>query len=372
MQIVPKILVSLILVLSLSACNLPRGAAIQKEILRDGQGENATVSIVPVTRASLPQLSTWPVTGWSGKYRWLTNGKGPTSNIIRAGDRIDLVIWDSQANSLLTAPEQNKVEMRDLVVSPAGKIFVPYIDEIGVQGMTPDVARSKIQQSLEMIVPSAQVQLSMSAGQGNSVDVVRGVQKPGTYPLPGRDYTILSLISQAGGVSNDLRNPLVRLIRGNETYEVRADNLFSDAIHNIALRGDDKIVVDEDDRYFISLGSTGTERLVYFEKEYITALEAVSIVGGLAENSADAKGVLVLRDYPADALRTDGTGPAMPQVVFVMDLTSADGLFAARKFEINPNDTVLATDSPIVGARTVIRLVGSLVGIANITNNISD
>ncbi len=369
MRISPKILVSLALVLVLAACNLPRGAAVQGEILRGSTSEDAPFSVVPVTRISVPELAKWPATGWSGRYNWLSNGKGPASNIIRAGDLVDLVIWDSQDNSLITGVEQNNVEMKGLVVSPSGKIFVPYIDEVEVRGMTPDSARRKIQTNLEMIVPSAQVQLGLQAGQANSVDVVRGVAAPGTYPLPGRNYTILSVLSQAGGIDNSLRNPLVRLIRGTHTYEIPAKALLANASKNIALRGDDKIIVDEDDRYFISLGATGTEQLVYFEKEYITALEALSITGGLAQNTANPQGVLILRDYPASALRSDGSGPEKTQVVFTIDLTSADGLFAARQFEINPKDTVLATESPVNAARTIFGLLGSLVGIGVRLNN---
>ena len=42
--------------------------------------------------------------------------------------------------------------------------------------------------------PDAQVQLLHTSGQGNSADLVSGVMKPGTYPLEGRNVTILSLI----------------------------------------------------------------------------------------------------------------------------------------------------------------------------------
>ncbi|WP_318327921.1 polysaccharide biosynthesis/export family protein [Sulfitobacter sp. D35] len=352
---------ALVMVLTAAACNTPRGAAIQREIVREGKQTNNDIAIVPVTRANVPAIRTWPVTGWSGQYHWLSNGKGPASNVIRTGDFIDLVIWDSQDNSLLTAPTEKNVNIQGLTVSPDGTIFVPYVDEVVVRGLTTDDARRKIQSDLEMIVPSAQVQLAHRPGQSNSVDVVRGVRQPGSYPLPGRDYTILSLLSQAGGVDSSLRNPVVRLIRGSQSYEIRAEALFEDASRNIALRGDDKVIVEEDDRYFIALGATGSERLVYFEKEYITALEAISISGGLADNTADPKGVLILREYPEGSVRPDGTGPEKRQVVFTLDLTSADGLFAARNFEINPNDTVLATESPLSPTRTILALLTSAV-----------
>ena len=62
----------------------------------------------------------------------------------------------------------------------------------------------------------------------------------------------------------------------------------------------------------------------------------------------------------------------MQQVVFTLDLTSADGLFAARKFQIQPDDTVLATESPITSAQTVFGLVGAVLGVSAQANAISN
>ena len=52
-------------------------------------------------------------------------------------------------------------------------------------------------------------------------------------------------------------------------------------------------------------------------------------------------------------------------MIFSLDLTTADGLFAARNFLINPNDTVLATESPVVAVRTVLSLFGAALGTAS-------
>jgi len=95
----------------------------------------------------------------------------------------------------------------------------------------------------------------------------------------------------------------------------------------------------------------------------------LSVIGGLAETRADLKGVVILREYPVSVLRSDGTGPAMQQVVFTLDLTSADGLFAARNFQVNPLDTVLATESPVVSARTIFGILGSVIGVGNSLTN---
>jgi polysaccharide export outer membrane protein len=352
-----------------SACTLPRGAALTGEVLKEQGKDNPTFDVVPVTRDNVARLAEWPVTGWSGSYHWLKGTRGPQSNLIRIGDTLDMVIWDSNDNSLLTPMGAKTVNLSEMVVSPDGTIFVPYIGEVVVHNMSVADAREKIQKAMEPSVPSGQVQISLKAGKANSVDLVSGVAQPGTYPLPDRNSSILSLIAQGGGISNQLKNPLVRLLRGSRNYQIRAEKLFSTPSANVVLRGADQIVVQEDDRYFTALGATGSEQLVQFEQEHISVIEALSIIGGINDRRANPKGVIILREYPARVLRTDGGGPKLAQTVFTFDLTTADGLFAARKFQVNPKDTLLATESPVTATRTVLGLIGSIFGAVNTASN---
>lgn len=365
MKQIRRTLFVLLSCLALGACALPRGAGMVREVLKEQDKDQPSFQVVEVTRANMVQLASWPRARTTGGHGWIKAGRGPDSQIIRTNDRVSVTIWDNEPNSLLTSAGGKSIVIPDVTVTPAGTIFLPYVEDVTIRGQTPDQARVTLQQALMRITPSAQVQLSVQPGQGNAVDLVAGVAQPGTYPLPDRNSSILSLIAQAGGIPPGLRNPVVRLIRDGKTYEISAERLFADAAMNTTLQGRDKILVEEDRRYFTALGATGTERIVHFDQERITALEAMSMLGGLSDTRANPKGVLILRDYPATALRQDGRGPAMTQVVFAFDLTGADGLFAARSFQIAPRDTVLATESPVVAARTIAALVGSVFSVVN-------
>ncbi|WGW04626.1 polysaccharide biosynthesis/export family protein [Tropicibacter oceani] len=349
--------------LALSACSLPRGAALQSEVLAEQNSETPTFQVVQVTRANIPGLAQWPASGWHGHFHWPNASNGASSSVIRTGDRVDVTIWDSQENSLITNPGQRFTEIKGVEVDDNGSIFLPYVNKVGIRGLTASGARSKIQSRLEPIVPSAQVQVSLQQGRDSSVDVVGGVSKPGAYPMTSRNYKILNVLSDAGGIPSGLRNPQVRLIRGSDTYEISADELFADGSKNALLYPRDTVVVEADERAFTALGASGQENLIYFPKDDISAIEALSLMGGLSDTRADPKGVLVLREYKAEHLSPGGNGPTHQQVVFALDLTSADGLFAARKFMINPDDTVLATESPVNAVQTVFGLVGSVFGL---------
>ncbi|WP_417718770.1 polysaccharide biosynthesis/export family protein [Salipiger sp.] len=355
-----------------AACSLPRGAALQSEVLKESNAEIPTFQVVQVTRANMPMIASWPTTGWNRGYNWPGASSGSNSNVIQTGDLVDITIWDNQENSLLTNTAEKSTVLSGVEVGPNGAVFIPYVDEVYIRGLTPASARARIQSRLEPIVPSAQVQVRLTQGRANSVELVGGVSRPGSFPMPSRNYKILGLIADGGGIMNSLRNPRVRLIRGGSTYEISADQLLDSGANNALLYPGDTVIVEEDDHSFTALGAAGSEDLIYFPKDDLSALEAVSLMGGLSDSRADPKGVLVLREYRVKHLRSDGTAPRMQQVVFTFDLTSADGLFAARKFLVNPGDTVLATESPVTSAQVVFGLVGSAFGLGRQITSLSN
>lgn len=351
----------------LSAC-FPRGAALQQEILEGAEDPSADFAVYQVTRDFLPILGEWPLAG-ERDLRWIAASQGSRAQRIAPGDLVTITIWDSNENSLLTTAEQRNVQMADMRVAPNGTIFVPYVGDARVAGMSPQSARESLQERLSEIVPSGQVQLALSEGRGNSVDLVGGVAAPGPYPLPDNSFTVLGLISAGGGVLNSLENPQIRLIRGGNIYGTSINRLYGEPQLDTLLRGGDRVIVEEDDRYFLSLGAAGRQDRHRFPQDVVTALDALAIIGGIEGSRADPQGVLVLREYPYSAIASGVRGPRETRVVFTLDLTTSDGLFSARNFRIAPGDLILATESPVSDARTIFGLIGSAFGVANQANS---
>ena len=348
---------------ALCACSLPRGAALHSEITRHKADGSSAFQVVEVSKDTIDKITSWPATGGDRYFHWPKTGHGGNTAIIRVGDLVDVTVWDNQENSLLTTPGQRFTRIDSVEIGADGTVFLPYLDKVEIAGLTADQARSRIQDKLAPIAPAAQVQLALKQGRTHAVDVVGGVARPGAYPMPSRNYKVLNVIADAGGIPKDLRNPRVRLIRGSQSYEISADLLMKDGARDALLRPNDRLVVEEDKRAFTALGASGTEALIYFPKDRLSALEALSLMGGLVDHRADPEGVLILREYDKKHLRSDQSGPEKSQVVFSFDLTRADGLFAARKFQVQPGDTVLATQSPVTNARTIIGLIGAGLGI---------
>lgn len=364
-----KLVLCIAVSLALSACGtLPRGAAIQAEIIKGADKAEADFAVYPVSKTFMPSLAHWPTTG-ERHYSWLGHSHGSNAQIIRPSDTVNVTIWDSAENSLLMAPGQRSVDMTALRVSSGGMIFIPYVGKVRVADRSLDSARQALQRQLETIAPGAQVQLTMTEGRTNSVDMVSGVASPGNIKMPDQDFSVLAAISAAGGVANSLTNPRVKLVRGHKTYRTSLSRLLDNPKLDTRLRGGDQIIVEKDLRYFLSLGAAGSENQFPFNRDNVSALDALSLIGGVDDNRANPKGVLILREYPATALADGTSGPDKQRVVFTIDLTTSDGLFSARNFSINSGDLVLATESPVSSARVIVGLIGSAFGLVNIASN---
>jgi len=360
----PVLILGLVALGFLAGCGrLPSGGPVREEVVSQSDNTNPEFAVYPVTRAFLPTVSHWPPTGNNERLSWLPASRGPLSQAIRPGDKLAVRIWDSSDNSLLTAPGQREVTLQETTVSPNGSVFLPYVGDVNVMGLSPDLARARLQEKLETIVPSAQVQLEMIGGRSNSVDLVSGVTRPGPYPMPDRDYSVLALIAAGGGVSPSIQNPQIRLMRSGNIYGTSVEHLLDHPNLDTRLYAGDRVFVEDDTRYFLSFGATGTEAVHRFTKDAVSAMDAVAIMGGVNDNKADPQGLLILREYAPGALDPGTRGPRHQRVVFTVDLTTTDGLFSARNFAINSQDLVIATESPINDALTISNLVGNFFGV---------
>lgn len=355
-------------IVMLTGCSLvPRGAGLQSEVLAaqddaDEQGR-PEFAIEIVTRDNLAVFADWPAIN-TQHLSWISRVDQPNNRIIAPGDTLSITIWSTEDNGLLMSPGQRSVTLPEQRVSSSGRVFLPYVGEQRVSGMSPERARAVIEEGYLDVSPSAQVQLTLAEGRARTVSVVSGVRSPGSYTLADNDVTILQVLSDAGGIDTGLTNPQVRLQRHGELYGVSADKLLDRPSLNTTLHGGDTIFIEADERTFLSLGAAGSEAIHPFPKDWITALEALSIIGGLADTRADAQGILILRRYPAATVTPGRDGPDHPRTVFTLDLTTADGLFSADQFEIQPGDLVYVSESPLTAAGSIFAALGSVLGLA--------
>ncbi|XOY57233.1 MAG: polysaccharide biosynthesis/export family protein [Rhodobacterales bacterium] len=358
--------------LFIAGCSLPRGAGFQSEVLAaananiaaEGETPAYDFTVYEVNSASLPVLRVWPDRNLS-QLPWLPASQQPASLLIAPGDSIQLTIWDAEQNSLLAGTGQRATPLQQAQVSANGRIFVPYIGELTVAGMAPDTARAKIEEELVRTIPSAQVQLVVQAGRGNSANLAGGVGAAGIYQIPDRNFRLLDLLSLAGGANPTYVNPQVRLTRGGVVYGISLDRLLEEPALDIAVQGGDRVLIVPDERKFLALGATGAQSQFEFPTAELSALQALALIGGVSATTANPKGILILREYDPAEVRDGVTGPPQERVVFTIDLTTADGLFSAGKFMVQDGDLIYGTESALVPALTIVRLATTLQSITN-------
>ena len=350
----------------LSACDLTQGVPSADQVVAGAEDPNADFGVVPVTQATLPIIAKWPaappVTPTAG---WLPPGGGVNADIVMGGDTLDVGMFSNEQDGLLTAPGQKFLNLPALPVDGSGDLTLPYAGTVHVGGLTLDQARLAVQNKLIKVMPSVQVVLGHHQGLDNSVQIVSGLPQPGVLPLPSHDFTVLDAISSRGGVPDTMTNPEVQIARGGKLYGIAFSQLVQHPSLNAVLRPGDRIYLVPEKRYFLSMGQSTKVAQVPFPEAKVNALQAVSLIGGLKDNAADAKGVLILRDYPASEVRKNASGPSHTRMVFAFNLLSADGLFSAGKFQIHNKDVILVTQSPLVNSTSLIQALSQILILPN-------
>ena len=326
----------------------------------DRSGDAFIVSVNDrVTRATAVQ----PALGFSESFR---NAGQIGSDTIRPGDTLGLTIWENVDDGLLAGETTNQTVLEEVQVDGSGYIFVPYAGRIRASGNTPESIRRIITSKLDEQTPDPQVQVRRLAGDGATVSLVGSVGAQGVYPIERPTRTLSAMLSAAGGIVIPAEVAQITVLRGTKRSKVWFQDLYKHPEFDIALRGGDRILVEQDTRAFTALGATGAQSRVTFETQTLSAIEAIATVGGLQAAAADPTGVFILRNEPAAIAnqvlgRDDLVGDQ--RLVYVLDLTRPNGMFMARDFSVRDQDTLYVTEAPLAQWSKVLGALTGTLGV---------
>lgn len=329
----------------LAGCGLPRSGPTKKEIFSGSELRGGNALVVEVDDNVVVATRETPAPSFSPAF---LNAGVAGSDTISPGDTLGLTIWENVDDGLLADDGRNATALEEVQVDGAGFIFVPYAGRIKASGNNPEAIRRLITEKLSAQTPDPQVLVTRLAGDGTTVSLIGGVGGQGVYPIERPTRTLTAMLAKAGGVTIPPEIAQITVIRGGHTGRVWLQDLYEDPRLDIALRGGDRILVEEDPRSYTALGATGAQARVPFETQTISVIEAVATVGGLTSGLADPTGVFVMRNESearAEAVTgRDVTGEQ--RVAYVIDLTKPNGLFLAKDFQIRDSDTVYVTEAP--------------------------
>ncbi len=187
-------------------------------------------------------------------------------------------------------------------VSEDGNITLPLLGGVEVEGLSKDELEKKISQLLEeKYLQNPQVTIFIREYQSKRVSVLGAVRNPGPYELLGRQ-TLLQIISQAGGITNESGKAIIVIREVEEgvstALKISIDDLFleGDARLNIPLQPNDIVNIPIDRIVNIYVfgqvrrpGALGVRR-----SNIPTLLQAIGQAGGFSERASKGK-VLIKR-----------------------------------------------------------------------------
>jgi polysaccharide export outer membrane protein len=116
----------------------------------------------------------------------------PADYPIGPGDVLEIVV-----------PAMEELQKREVRVTGEGTIALPLIGEIHAAGLTEAELRQVIQQRLAVYMHAPQFNLFVREYRSRQVAVIGAVNKPGVYNLASETDTILDMVAQAGGMTQD-------------------------------------------------------------------------------------------------------------------------------------------------------------------------
>ncbi len=338
---------ALLLVAAVSGCVLPSSGPSARSIKGGSRDTELGLHVVNVTPNVAAATRSSETLGFD---RAFVDAAVLSPDTIRPGDTVSVQVWENVDVGLLVGVGQKQTQLESLQVDQKGNIFVPYAGQVHAAGQSPDQLRQAITESLSAQTPDPQVEVRRVAGDGATVSVMGGVSKPGVYPIQAPTLRLSSMLALAGGVALVPDVAQIKVERDNRTSRIWLQDLYDKPSYDIALRGGDRIIVEEDRRSFTALGATIDQARVPFNKRNMTAMEAIATVHGLDGRSANPRGIFILRDELADVAnrvlgRTDLVGPQ--RMAYLLNFAEASGLFSAREFIIRDEDTIYLTEAAL-------------------------
>ena len=225
-------------------------------------------------------------------------------------------------------------------VSEEGKILLPLLGEIEVEGLTQNGLVQKLEELLsEKYLQDPQVSIFIREYQSKRVSVLGAIRTPGPIEILGRQ-TLLQVISEAGGLTSEAGSDIIvirQLADGSSTsLKISIDDLVlkGDPTLNIPLQPGDIVNVPVDKQVLIYVfGQVRNPGALQVRMSNIpTLLQAIAQAGGFGERAS--KGSVLIK-------RVDENGKETQIKVNAKDIIKGK----IRDIQLLENDTIYVPES---------------------------
>ena len=246
--------------------------------------------------------------------------------------------------TIFDEPELSRDSLR---VSSQGKISLPLLGELKVEGLSPRKIEQLIQirYRQEKILKQPQASVHIKEFKGQRVLVLGAVNTPGSHFKEGNER-LAEMLAKAGGIKFDADGDVaankIRILRTVEApsgvkqriaMEIDLDSLTKGdhPEYNMVMLNGDVIYVPEAARFFVT-GEVKTPGYYKIKDKPISVVEAITMAGGLTRLAAGNRTKLVRYQ----------DGKEVTLKVPVEDILDGD---RSKDFIIRPNDVIVVPQS---------------------------
>jgi len=161
----------------------------------------------------------------------------PNSYRIGAGDVLEINVWKEPEASVGSA-----------IVRPDGKITLPLIKEVEVDGLTPVQVEKLLASKLESLIHGVDVTVVVKDIRSKKVYLIGAVKKEGPLLLLS-NMTLLQVLAEAGGLTDFAKKKKIYILRTENGQQRKIMFNYDEVIkgekvdQNILVRPEDTIVV---------------------------------------------------------------------------------------------------------------------------------
>lgn len=323
--------------LVLAACDPARTSfPVEPEAASRAAGELGTnVTLVPLVADTIAVHGGSPRV--KGGRTTLPGGNGWTYRVGR-GDILEVVVW-GHPDLTMPAGQGRRPEEAGQRVQSDGTFFYPYVGQVQAAGLTPEAIREALTTSLAAFITNPQVEVKVVAYNSQAVSVTGEIARPSKLSLTAQPLTLLEAVDAAGGLKEQADATRVTVRRDGRLYTVDLESFLKDGIgaNNPLLKPGDVVNIPRlvrKEAYL--LGQIVKPSSIDLTTDSVTLTQALTRLGGLRENDADARGIFVFRNRGDDGM-----------TVYQLDASNPAAFLVGTRFYLEPQDVVYVTTAPV-------------------------
>jgi len=311
-------------------------------------------------KSAMPSLSTGFGVG----------GAAPPPLTLGIGDVVQVSVFEAQSGGLFIPADAgarpgNYITLPNQTIGRDGMLSVPYANKVRAAGRPVDAVELDIAERLANRAIEPQVVISTVASRSMGASVLGDVKQAKKIELSPAGERIVDVISEAGGLSVPAGEATVSLQRRGRNVTVAYRTLSDRPQENIYVYPGDTIFVGRNRRTFLAFGLTGESGRFDFEDSDLSLGEALAKAGGLIDDKAEPRSVLLYRVADRDLLRDIGVdvsrfkGREVP-VIFRANLRDPAAFFAVQQFPMQDKDVLYVSTADAVELVKFLTILNSV------------